>query len=68
MEPLQMNEKMVPELPENWVWTTLGGCVDILDRKRVPINAKERDERKGNIPYYGATGQVGWIDDYLFDE
>ena len=63
-----MNEKMVPELPENWVWTTLGGCVDILDRKRVPINAKERDERKGNIPYYGATGQVGWIDDYLFDE
>ena len=68
MEPLQMNEKMVPKLPENWVWTTLGGCVDILDRKRVPINAKERDERKGNIPYYGATGQVGWIDDYLFDE
>ena len=20
------------------------------------------------MPYYGATGQVGWIDDYLFDE
>jgi len=63
-----MNGKTVPKLPENWVWATLGGCVDILDRKRVPINAKERDERKGNIPYYGATGQVGWIDEYLFDE
>ncbi len=32
------------------------------------VNAKERALREGNIPYYGATGQVGWIDDYLFNE
>jgi type I restriction enzyme S subunit len=24
--------------------------------------------RNTKIPYYGANGQVGWIDDYLFDE
>ena len=24
MEPLQMNEKTAPELPQSWVWTTLG--------------------------------------------
>lgn len=54
--------------PTGWDITKLEDVVDILDSKRVPINAKERETRVGQIPYYGATGQVGWIDDYLFDE
>src|SRR5208337_1604653 len=32
------------------------------------VNSDERSSRVGNIPYFGATGQVGWIDDFLFDE
>ena len=54
-------------------WPTLqvGDLFEILDRKRVPINAKERAARLQNAsaiyPYYGATGKVGEIDDYLFD-
>lgn len=47
---------------------SLGECVDILDSRRVPINGEERARRVGDIPYYGATGQVGWIDSHLFDE
>ena len=64
----------LPELPDGWVWTTLASCAEILDRRRVPINAKERATRISGkpeselYPYYGATGQVDWIDDYLFDE
>ncbi len=56
------------------MWTRLDDCVDVLDSKRVPINATEREQRTEGkpesalIPYYGATGKVGWIDDYLFDE
>jgi type I restriction enzyme S subunit len=46
----------------------LSDCVDVLDNLRVPVNSDERSQRQGKIPYYGATGQVGWIDDYLFDE
>ena len=46
----------------------LGRAVEILDSRRVPVNSEERKKRVGKIPYYGATGQVGWIDDYLFDE
>jgi type I restriction enzyme S subunit len=42
--------------------------VDILDSRRVPVNNEERKHRIGHIPYYGATGQVGWIDSHLFDE
>ena len=55
-------------VPEGWTVASLGDCVEILDHMRVPVNAKERQQRLGSIPYYGATGQVGWIDDYLFDE
>jgi type I restriction enzyme S subunit len=51
-----------------WDLKPLADVADILDGKRVPINAKEREKRQGQVPYYGATGQVGWIDDYLFDE
>ncbi|OOO00544.1 MAG: hypothetical protein ATN35_06925 [Epulopiscium sp. Nele67-Bin004] len=60
---------MLYEIPSNWSWTTLGsGVVECLDKYRKPINAKERSNREGDIPYYGATGQVGWIDDFLINE
>jgi len=45
--------------------------VDVLDNKRKPIKAKERANRiegkKILYPYYGATGFVGYIDEYLID-
>ena len=56
------------ELPNGWIDIPLETCVEILDEKRIPINSRARQQRQGTIPYYGATGQVGWIDDYLFDE
>lgn len=61
-------DKNLTELPNGWVWTHLEVCVDILDGQRIPVNSDERQKRLGAIPYYGATGQVGWIDSYLFDE
>jgi type I restriction enzyme S subunit len=51
-----------------WETKRLDEVVDILDSRRVPVNSKERESRRGPVPYYGATGQVGWIDDHIFDE
>ena len=57
------------EVPENWVWVYLtNGFAECLDRYRSPVNSAERSNRVGDIPYYGATGQVGWIDDFLTEE
>ncbi|MBI3823918.1 MAG: restriction endonuclease subunit S [Planctomycetes bacterium] len=56
------------ELPEGWTSTALKNCVDVLDKLRIPVNSDERQTRQGPIPYYGATGQVGWIDSHIFDE
>jgi type I restriction enzyme, S subunit len=54
--------------PDGWTLEPLSQCVDVLDGRRRPINSKDRATRVGTIPYYGATGQVGWIDDFLFNE
>jgi len=51
-----------------WETKRLDEVADILDNRRVPVNSKERDSRQGPVPYFGATGQVGWIDDHIFDE
>ena len=59
---------MTGGLPEGWAQAALGDVVTVLDRMRVPLNKAERDRRPGRVPYYGATGQVGWIDKPLFDE
>jgi type I restriction enzyme S subunit len=37
-----------------------------LDRKRIPITKSRR--MPGDIPYYGATGVVDHVKDYIFDE
>jgi len=58
----------VTDLPPGWASTRLGDVVDVLDSQRVPVNAKERESRRGSVPYYGAAGQVGWIDRPIFQE
>jgi restriction endonuclease S subunit len=53
---------------DDWTETTLGDVAEVLDRMRKPISAAEREKRPGKVPYYGATGQAGWIDKPIFDE
>jgi type I restriction enzyme S subunit len=61
-------------LPPGWRWVRLGEVCEFLDSRRIPVNQPERNRRIAGkkqselYPYYGANGQVGWIDDYIFDE
>lgn len=67
----QQSQKM---LPDGWHWAKLGEVCDFLDSRRIPVNDSERVRRIAGkaqsdlYPYYGANGQVGWIDSYIFDE
>lgn len=60
-------------MSNNWNVIPFTEAVDICDTFRKPINSSERASRiKGKeqselYPYYGATGQVGFIDDYITD-
>ena len=61
------------KLPEGWAVCCLENVAKVLDNLRKPINSNERNSRIANkhenelFPYYGATGQVGFSDDYLVD-
>jgi len=44
----------------------LGEVCENLDSKRIPITKSKRV--KGDVPYYGASGIVDYVKDYLFDE
>ena len=44
----------------------LEDCCEILDSKRVPITAADRQE--GEYPYYGANGIQDYVSDYIFDD
>ena len=51
----------------NWPSAPLGDLVKNLDSRRIPLSRRERSERPGPYPYYGATGVLDHVDDYLFD-
>jgi type I restriction enzyme S subunit len=44
----------------------LGNLCEVLDGRRKPITKRDRIE--GNFPYYGATGIVDYVGDFIFDE
>ena len=49
-----------------WVVLPMSDVAENLDNRRVPIT--ESDRTKGDVPYYGASGVVDYVKDYLFDE
>ena len=49
-----------------WHTQPLGAITDILDSQRKPVT--KRDRKSGPYPYYGATGVLDYVDDYIFDE
>jgi restriction endonuclease S subunit len=50
----------------DWPVKTLGDVCEVLDSLRKPIT--KRDRTSGGYPYYGATGIVDYVGDYIFDE
>ena len=54
------------QLSVGWEIKSLNDLCENLDSKRIPITKSFRD--LGDIPYYGASGIVDYIADYIFDE
>lgn len=56
-----------PEFEGEWEEKKLGEIADFFDSKRVPLSELERQDKKGVYPYYGASGIIDYVDDYIFD-
>ena len=56
------------DLPNGWSMSRLSDVADFLNGMRIPLKSSERSSRSGKYPYYGASGIIDWIDDYIFEE
>lgn len=46
----------------------LGEVARFHNSKRVPLSARQREERRGSVPYWGANGVIDYVDEPIFDE
>ena len=54
-------------MASTWPTAKLGDVIDLFDSQRVPLNSRQRHERQGKYPYYGAQGVIDHVDGYIFD-
>jgi type I restriction enzyme S subunit len=69
---MTIKQKTVPKLrflgfDGPWDLKVLGDVATFLDGQRVPVSEEDRAKRRGDYPYYGASGIIDYIDDYIFD-
>ena len=55
------------DIPSNWSWARFGDLVLNFDSRRRPVTKEDRKTTKGLYDYYGATGAIDRVDEYIFD-
>ena len=66
MQQLLTGKTRLAGFSGEWEVKRLGEVCDILNNRRQPISSNNRE--KGEYPYYGASGIVDYVNDYIFDE
>lgn len=61
------NETLKRDIPDGWNDDILDNLLALEDNQRVPLSSQDRAGRKGIFPYYGATGIMDYVNDYIFD-
>ena len=56
------------EVPEGWSWCRFSEATKNRDSERKPVNSSNRKDIKKIYDYYGATGVIDKVEEYLFDE
>jgi type I restriction enzyme S subunit len=56
------------EIPEHWDVRRLKFLFGNLDHRRIPLSAEERSYMEKKYPYYGASGIIDSVENYLFNE
>ena len=63
---LSLSKFQAVEVISNFDVVKLRELVDVLDSKRKPL--KKADRVEGRYPYYGATGVIDYVSEYIFEE
>ncbi len=65
-KPIQETELLF-DIPDNWAWERFGNLVINYDSQRKPVTKSDRKNTHGLFDYYGATGAIDKVDEYIFD-
>jgi type I restriction enzyme S subunit len=68
MQQLLTGQTRLPGFHAEWEVKRLGEITDSLDNLRVPMNEAQRSTMKGDYPYCGANGVLGFVDNYVVDD
>jgi type I restriction enzyme S subunit len=70
---IKTDKQLVPalrfkEFEGDWEKRKLGEVSNFLDGRRKPIKSGDRAKMQGEYPYYGASGIIDYVNNYIFDE
>ena len=63
----EFKDSPVGKIPKGWEVKSLSEVTINHDSKRVPVKSIDRQDMQGVYRYYGASGIIDYVDDYLFD-
>lgn len=68
MKETKFKQTEVGMIPSDWEITSLQNAVVFLDSRRIPIKDSDRAKMVGRYPYYGASGIIDYVNDWIFDD
>lgn len=66
--PAVSEEEKPFDIPDSWEWVRLGDISINLDSERIPLSVSQRSKLEKIYDYYGASGVIDKVDNYLFDK
>ena len=63
-----IDDELPFEIPENWCWVRFGTALVNRDAERIPLSVAQREKLQKKYDYYGASGVIDKVDQYLFDK
>ena len=56
------------DIPKTWKWVRFGHIMINRDAERIPLSVDERSKLAKKYDYYGASGVIDKVDDFIFDK
>lgn len=66
--PELYKESKLGMIPREWEVLPVSLVSENLDGARIPVKQEDRDRQQEVYPYYGASGIIDYVEDYIFDE
>ncbi len=61
-------EEVPYQVPKGWEWVRFAQITINRDSERIPIEKEQRKNIQGDYDYYGASGVIDKVNDFLFDK